>query len=143
MPESDPEGLRENVLDLIRGKKGHIADEDEVLRLIEAGGGSPGLLKEMADQGVISVAAGSVFLSSESYLPKVRCLICAQLIDRKDLVPFFREKLYPFVNWGFHKECLEGGAREEMIKSGMFRFEDEGAYPNYEYGEGKNPVTIA
>jgi hypothetical protein len=143
MPENSLEDLREKVLDLIRGKKGHIADEDEVLRLIKAEGGSPDLLKEMADEGVISIAAGSVFLSSESYLPKVRCLICDRYIDRKDLVPFFREKHFPFVNWGFHKECLEGGALEEMLASGMFRYEDGGIYPNYEYGEGKNPVTIA
>lgn len=143
MPAIDPESLREKVLDFIRAKKGHIADEDEVLGLIKAEGGSPGILEEMAGEGVISIAAGSVFLSSDSYLPKVRCLICDQRIDRDDLVPFFREKHFPFVNWGFHKECLEGGAREEMIASGMFRFEDGGAYPNYEYGEGKNPVTIA
>ena len=143
MPASDPESLREKVLDFIRAKKGHIADEDEVRGLIEAGGGSPDILEEMAGEGVISIAAGSVFLSSESYLPRVRCLICDQRIDREDLVPFFREKHFPFVNWGFHKECLEGGAREEMIASGMFRFEDGGVYPGYEYGEGKNPVTIA
>ncbi|MGA9140033.1 MAG: hypothetical protein WBZ29_07410 [Methanocella sp.] len=143
MPENSQEDLREKVLDFIRAKKGQIADEDEVLRLITSEGGSPDLLKEMAEEGVISVAVGSVFLSSESYLPKVRCLICDQRIDRDDLVPFFREKHFPFVNWGFHKECLEGGAREEMLASGMFRFEDGGFYPNYEYGEGKNPVTIA
>jgi hypothetical protein len=143
MPENDPEGLREKVLDFIRAKKGQIADEEEVLRLIEAEGGSPDILKEMADEGAISVSVGSVFLSSDSYLPKVRCLICDQRIDRADLVPFFREKHFPFVNWGFHKECLEGGALEEMLASGMFRHEDGGIYPDYEYGEGKNPVTIA
>ncbi len=142
MPE-DRESLRDKILGLIRSKKGHIADEAEVLQLIKSEGGSPDLLKEMAAEGAISIAAGSVFLSSESYLPKVRCLICDQRIDRKDLVPFFREKHFPFVNWGFHKECLEGGALEEMIASGMFRFEDGGVYPNYEYGDNKNPVTIA
>lgn len=145
MPDVDDgsETVREKVLGFIRAKKGHIADLDEVLRLIKAEGGSEGLLQEMADEGVISVSGDSVFLSIDSYLPKVRCLICDQRIDRKDLVPFFREKHFPFVNWGFHKECLEGGAREEMLDSGMFRYEDGGFYPNYEYGEGKNPVTIA
>ncbi len=143
MSGNGPEGLREKVLDFIRAKKGHIADEAEVIRLIESEGGSSGLLEEMAGEGALSVADGSVFLSSESYLPKVRCLICDRYIDRKDLVPFFREKHFPFVNWGFHKECLEGGALEEMLAAGMFRFEDGGIYPNYEYGEGKNPVTIA
>jgi hypothetical protein len=69
MPESSPEGLREKVLDFIRGKKGQIADEDEVLELIKAGGGSPDLLKDMADEGVIAIAAGSVFLSAEGALP--------------------------------------------------------------------------
>lgn len=143
MPTGDREGLREKVLDFIRAKKGHIADEGEVRRLIESEGGSPDLLKDMAGEGTISLAVGSVFLSSESYLPEVRCLICDEQIDRRDLVPFFREKHFPFVKWGFHKECLEGGALEVMLDSGMFRFEDGGVYPNYEYGEGKNPVTIA
>jgi hypothetical protein len=143
MPEIDTEAIREKVLEFIRAKKGHIADEDEVHRLIESEGGSPDILKEMVEEGIISVAVGSVFLASDSYLPKVKCLICDQRIDRNDLVPFFREKHFPFVNWGFHKECLEGGALEEMLKSGMFREGDGGIYPNYEYGEGKNPVTIA
>ncbi|OPY28425.1 MAG: hypothetical protein A4E28_01548 [Methanocella sp. PtaU1.Bin125] len=144
MPDDDGAGtVREKVLDFIRSKKGHIADLSDVLRLIEAEGGHPGLLEEMAGDGAISVSGDSVFLSSESYLPKVRCLICDQRVDRQDLVPFFREKHFPFVSWGFHKECLEGGARDEMIASGMFRFEDGGVYPAYEYGEGKNPVTIA
>ncbi len=149
MPDDDSleadglEAIRQKVLDFIRTKKGHIADLDEILQLIEAEGGDKGLLHEMADEGVISVSGDSVFLSSESYLPKVSCLICDQRIDRNDLVPFFREKHFPFVNWGFHKECLEGGALEEMLESGMFRYEDGGIYPDYEYGEDKNPVTIA
>lgn len=144
MPDDDVPGtVREKVLDFIRSKKGHIADLDEVVRLVTAEGGMAGLLDEMAGEGVIAISGDSVFLSSESYLPKVRCLICDRHIDRKELVPFFREKHFPFVNWGFHKECLEGGALEEMLASGMFRFEDGGIYPAYEYGEGKNPVTIA
>jgi len=144
VPDDDGSGtVRDRVLDLIRSKKGHIADLDEVLRLIKAEGGDQGLLQEMADEGAISVSGDSVFLSSESYLPKVRCRICDRNVDRNELVPFFREKHFPFVNWGFHKECLEGGALEEMLASGMFRYEDGGIYPAYEYGEGKNPVTIA
>lgn len=143
MSDDGGEEIREKVLDYIKAKKGQIADEDEVVRLIESLGGSADLVKEMADKGAISVSGGSVFLSSESYLPKVRCLICDRYVDRNDLVHFYREKHYPFVNWGFHRECLGGGALEEMLASGMFRCEDGGIFPNYEYGEGKNPVTIA
>lgn len=143
MPGEADEGLREKVLDFIRAKKGHIADEAEVLRLIAAEGGPPGLLEEMAGEGAVSVTSGSVFLPAEGYLPKVRCLICDGVVDRRDLVPFFREKHFPFVNWGFHRDCLRGGALEEMLASGMFRCEGGGIFPNYEYGEGKNPITIA
>lgn len=141
----DDADLKGKVLDLIREKKGNIAGLDEVRRLIAAGGGQEGLLEEMAGEGAISIAGDSVFLSSESYLPSVRCLICDGRIDRKDLVPFYREKHFPFVNWGFHRDCLGGGALDEMIASGMFRMEDGKVFPNYEYGEGrgKNPITIA
>lgn len=150
IPMSDPDSaLGETVLGFIREKKGHIADLEDVLRLIsdDAGGrdAAESFLKSMAEEGSVSIAGDSVFLSSESYMPKVRCLICDQRIDRNDLVPFYREKHFPFVNWGFHRECLEGGALDEMIASGMFRMEDGKIFPAYEYGEGKgqNPVTIA
>jgi hypothetical protein len=136
--------LKQRVADFIYGKKGHIADLDEVLALI--GGDREraiAILNELTADGQISVVMDSVMLNSDRYLPKVRCLICDRPIDRDDLVPFYREKHFPFVNWGFHKECLEGGALDEMLSSDMFRMEDGKIFPNYEYGENKNPVTIA
>ena len=149
MAEStDGESLRQQVVDFIYGKKGHIVDLDEVLALLESltGGDrnrAKGIIDELAADGQISVVMDSVMLNSDRYLPKVRCLICDRTIDRDELVPFYREKHFPFVNWGFHRECLEGGALEEMLSSGMFRMEDGKIFPNYEYGENKNPITIA
>lgn len=103
------------------------------------------LIHELGEEGIISVMADSVFLNSERYLPKVKCLICDATIKRDDLVPFYREKHFPFVNWGFHKECLENGALDEMLDSGMFRMDKGKIFPAYEYGDGKgkNPITIA
>ncbi|WP_424359733.1 hypothetical protein [Methanocella sp. MCL-LM] len=140
----DVEALKQQVVEFISGKKGHIADLDEVLALI--GGDrdrARSILDELTEDGQVSVVMDSVILNSDRYLPKVRCLICDRSVKRDDLVPFYREKHFPFVNWGFHKDCLEGGALDEMLSSGMFRTEDGKIYPNYEYGEGKNPVTIA
>lgn len=140
----DVDGLKQQVADFIYGKKGHIADLDEVLAII--GGDrerAMAILSELTADGQISVVMDSVMLNSDRYLPKVRCLICDRPIGRDDLVPFYREKHFPFVNWGFHKDCLEGGALDEMISSGMFRMEDDKIFPNYEYGDNKNPVTIA
>ncbi|CAJ37664.1 hypothetical protein [Methanocella arvoryzae] len=140
----DKEVLKQQVLEFISGKKGHIADLDEVLDLI--GGDrerARTLLDAIAEDGEISIVLDSVMLNSDRYLPKVRCLICDRAVSRDDLVPFYREKHFPFVSWGFHKDCLEGGALDEMLSSGMFRMKDGKIYPNYEYGEGKNPVTIA
>lgn len=135
---------REKVVEFLHERKGHIADLDEVLAVLGPDKSkAESTLNAIAEAGYVSVSGGSVFISSEQYLPKVRCLICDDTVDRNDLVPFFREKHYPFVNWGFHKECLEGGALEEMLASGMFRIEDGKIFPAYEYGEGKNPVTIA
>lgn len=144
----DVEALKQQVVEFIYGKKGHIADLDEVLTLLGGliggdSGRARAILDELAEDGQISVVLDSVMLNSDRYLPKVRCLICDRQINRDDLVPFYREKHFPFVNWGFHKECLEGGALDEMLSSGMFRTEAGKIYPNYEYGEGKNPVTIA
>ncbi len=140
----DVEALKQQVVDFISGRKGHIADLDEVLGLI--GGdrdGAMAVLNELTEDGQISVVSDSVFLNSDRYLPKVRCLICDRAIKRDDLVPFYREKHFPFVNWGFHKECLEDGALDEMLSSGMFKMDGGKIFPGYEYGEDKNPVTIA
>jgi len=138
------EAIRQKVLDFIAGKKGHIADLDEVLDVIGGDRGqASSVLEALIADGQISIAADSVFLNSDRYLPQVRCLICDQPVRRDELVQFFRERHFPFVNWGFHRECLEGGALDEMLASGMFRLEDGKIFPNYEYGEGKNPITIA
>lgn len=144
----DVESLKQQVVEFISGRKGHIADLDEVLALLGGliGGDrdrAKSILDELTEDGQISVVLDSVILNSDRYLPKVRCLICDRSVNRDDLVPFYREKHFPFVNWGFHKECLEGGALDEMLSSGMFRMEDDKIFPNYDYGEDKNPVTIA
>lgn len=137
------DAIKEKVLELLRSKKGQIADTAEVMSAI--GDGASIILKEMEEAGSISIMDDSVFLNSDSYLPKVRCLICDDVVKRDDLVPFYREKHFPFVKWGFHKDCLSGGALEQMLSSGMFTYQDGKIFPAYEYGEGrgKNPVTIA
>lgn len=141
--EGQADAIKEKVIELLRSKKGHIADKAEVISLI--GEDAPALLRELEEAGNISTMDDSVFLNSDSYLPKVRCLICDDIVNRDDLVPFYREKHFPFVKWGFHKECLSGGALEQMLSSGMFTYNDGKIFPAYEYGEGKgkNPVTIA
>ncbi|HMK46915.1 MAG TPA: hypothetical protein VK436_09845 [Methanocella sp.] len=142
--DTNIEATRQKVLDFIASKKGHIADLNEVLGLIDADRERAlSVLEALTSDGQISIAADSVFLNSDRYLPQVRCLICDQPVNRDELVQFFRERHFPFVNWGFHQECLEGGALDEMIASGMFRLEDGKIFPNYDYGEGKNPITIA
>lgn len=140
----DSSEQKQQVVDFISARKGHIADLDEVLAFL--GGDrsqAQALLEELAAEGQISVVGDSVMLNSDRYLPQVRCLICDKPVKRADLVAFYREKHFPFVNWGFHRECLEGGALEEMLSSGMFRLEDGKLFPGYEYGEGKNPITLA
>jgi len=142
--DAGTESLRQQIIELISGKKGHIAGLDEVLALIDSDRArAKRVLDEIAAGGEISVAGEDVILNSDRYLPQVKCLICDRPIKRDELVPFFRERHFPFVNWGFHKSCLEGGALEEMLASGMFREEDGKIFPANEYGEGKNPVTIA
>ena len=143
-----PDALRDKLLSNIRETKGHIIGLEEAIDLLAGDLGRDGarnFLAELAAEGAITIAGEDVFLSSESYMPAVKCLICDGAIDRKDLVPFYREKHYPFVSWGFHRECLEGGALDEMLASGLFRLEDGKIFPDYEYGEGKgrNPITIA
>jgi hypothetical protein len=143
------EDIYKKIVDFLYSKKGHIADLAEVMAFLEGGSISTidadALLKTMQEEGIINIAVDSVFLSSDRYLPKVKCLICDGIIKRDELVPFYREKHFPFVRWGFHKGCLEGGALDEMLSSGMFRMEDGKIFPDYDYGEerGKNPVTIA
>lgn len=144
MSDDIQEEIRKKVVGFLHERKGHIADLDEVLAVISPDRAeAESTLKAISDAGYVSVSGDSVFISSEQYLPKVRCLICDDAVGRNDLVPFYREKHFPFVNWGFHRECLEGGALEEMIASGMFRMEAGKIFPAYEYGDGKNPVTIA
>ncbi|MCD1293456.1 hypothetical protein CUJ83_00390 [Methanocella sp. CWC-04] len=141
--------IKEKVIEFLHSKKGHIADIEEVTGFLESMSltkeDAISNLKEISEEGAVSISGDSVFLNSDTYLPRVRCLICDGTVKRDELVPFYRERYYPFVNWGFHRSCLEGGALEEMLGSGMFRIEDGNIFPAYEYGEGrgKNPITIA
>lgn len=142
-------GIRNKVVDMLYSKKGHITDMADILTFLEGqsvtGKDAEILLRSMREDGTLSVMGDNVFLNDERYLPKVRCLICDGMVKREELIPFYRVKYYSFVNWGFHKMCLEGGALELMLCSGMFRVDNGDIYPNYEYGDesGKNPITVA